>query len=115
MSAYALARLFNVTPGPSIVEYLKRIDATLQTFGGYFIIHGAKPETVEGVWTGDLIVIAFPDMMAARAWYGSPEYRAILPLRTNNADGEVILIDGVDRDHRATDILPPPMVLTSVP
>src|SRR5258707_14875887 len=115
MSAYALARLFNVTPGPSIVEYLKRIDATLQPFGGHFIIHGAKPEVVEGVWTGDLIVVTFPDMAAARAWYGSPDYRAILPLRLNNADGEGILIDGVDRNHRATDLLPPPLVLTSGP
>ena len=31
--------------------------------------------------------------------------QAILPLRTRNSDGEVLLIDGVDDDHKATDIL----------
>lgn len=42
---------------------------------------------------------------AARAWYASPAYQKVLPLRTRNSEGDVILIDGVGSDHRATDIL----------
>jgi uncharacterized protein (DUF1330 family) len=105
MEAYAIGHLRAVAMGPAIVEYLERIDATLQPFGGRFIVHGGPVEMLEGNWTGDLIVIAFPDQEKARAWYASPEYRAILPLRTQNAVGDVILVAGVPEGHRATDVL----------
>jgi uncharacterized protein (DUF1330 family) len=56
---------------------------------------------------GDLIVISFPNLEQARGWYESAAYQAIIGLRTRNAAGTVFLIDGVDDDHRGTDILPP--------
>lgn len=34
-----------------------------------------------------------------------PAYRAILPLRTDNAEGAVIIVDGVSANHRAIDAL----------
>jgi uncharacterized protein (DUF1330 family) len=105
MSSYAIAHLRKVTMGPQIVEYLQRIDATLQPFNGRFLVHGGKVEVLEGSWSGDLIVIEFPDRERAHAWYRSPAYQEILPLRTNNAQGDVFLVDGVSRDHRATDVL----------
>ncbi|REG45991.1 DUF1330 domain-containing protein (plasmid) [Paracoccus versutus] len=108
MTSYAVARLHQVEMGPDIVAYLEAIDATLAPFGGRFVIHGGDKEQLEGAWPGDLIVIGFPDRVAARAWYASPAYRAILPLRTRNSQGDVILIDGVGDDHRATDILSQP-------
>jgi uncharacterized protein (DUF1330 family) len=105
MPAYAIGHLHSVEMGPEIIAYLERIDATLKPFGGRFIIHGGVPEQVEGRWTGDLIVIEFPDRASVRAWYDSPAYQAILPLRTGHASGEVIFVDGVSADHRATDVL----------
>jgi hypothetical protein len=41
----------------------------------------------------------------AAQWYESPAYQAILPLRADNSVGTVLLVDGVDDDHRATDVL----------
>lgn len=105
MTSYAVAHLRDVQLGPDIVAYLQAIDATLAPFGGRFLIHGGEKELLEGTWPGDLIVIGFPDRAAARAWYASPAYQAILPLRTGNSTGDIILIDGVGDDHRATDIL----------
>ncbi|WP_274628796.1 DUF1330 domain-containing protein [Arvimicrobium flavum] len=105
MTAYAVANLRNVNVGPDIVEYLARIDTTLAPFGGRFIIHGGPKTVLEGDWTGDLIVIAFPDRFSAEAWYASPAYRAILPLRTKNSYGDTMIVDGVDADHKATDVL----------
>jgi uncharacterized protein (DUF1330 family) len=105
MPAYAVGHLHDVNVGPEIVEYLHRIDETLAPFGGRFIIHGGPVTILEGSWSGDLIVIAFPDMKNARAWYESPIYRQILPLRTNNSRGDVFFIEGVDADHKATDVL----------
>lgn len=105
MTAYAMANLHDVELCDDIVEYLERIDGTLMPFGGHFIVHGARPDVREGDWRGDLIMIAFPDLAAARAWYTSDAYQRILPLRMRHSRGPVILVDGVDEYHRATDIL----------
>jgi len=60
---------------------------------------------LEGTNPGTLIVIEFPDRAHAEEWYRSPAYQAILPLRTENTNSAVFMIEGVDRDHRATDVL----------
>jgi uncharacterized protein (DUF1330 family) len=105
MSGYAVAHMHEVSMGQPIVEYLERIDATLAPFGGHFIVHGGQVEVLEGSWPGALIVIEFPDRDQASAWYCSDAYQAIVTLRTGNSRSDVILVDGVGRDHRATDIL----------
>jgi uncharacterized protein (DUF1330 family) len=105
MKAYAIGNLGRVKMGPPIVTYLERIDATLTPFGGRFLIHGGDKEVLEGNWSSDLIVIEFPDLDRARRWYASPAYQEIVPLRRENADGAVILLEGVGEDHVATDIL----------
>ena len=61
MAAYALAHVRQVMIGPPIEEYLRRIDATLEPFGGRFIVHGGRTEVLEGSWSGDLIILEFPD------------------------------------------------------
>ena len=105
MTAYAVAHMRQVTMGPPIVEYLRRIDATLAPFGGRFLVHGGEAEPVEGNWPGHLIVIGFPSRGQARAWYHSDAYQQILALRTDNSSSDVIIADGVGPGHRATDVL----------
>lgn len=105
MTAYAVAHMRHVTPGPWIVEYLEKIDATLAPFGGRFLVHGGEVEVVENDWLGHLIVIEFPDRRHVRDWYNSPAYRAILALRTGNSQSDVIFVDGVEHPHKATDVL----------
>jgi uncharacterized protein (DUF1330 family) len=92
MSTFAVAHLHEVKMGVEIVEYLKRIDATLAPYCGHFVLHGGRYERLEGDWRGDLIAIEFPNRDLARAWYRSDAYQAILPLRTGNSIGDVILI-----------------------
>lgn len=105
MTAYAVGelRVPEVTTG--IRDYLARIDATLAPFGGQFLIHGGRKYHLEGTTDDDLIVIAFPDLETARAWYASPAYQDIIPLRRQGAEGAIYLIDGVGPEHRAIDIL----------
>ena len=104
-TGYAVAHLTSTSMGPEIAEYVSRIDATLEPFGGRSVIHGGPMDALEGDCPGDLVVIAFPDRQHARDWYHSPAYRAILPLRTANAAGWVALVDGVGVRHAAPDIL----------
>ena len=105
MPALAVAHMRSVHVGPAIVEYLERIDDTLKPFSGRFILHGGWKECVEGSWVGDLIIIEFPDLQQLRAWYASEAYRAILPLRTQNSEADIIFVETELPEHRATDVL----------
>ena len=105
MTTYAVGHLRNVDVNADIVAYLQKIDPTLAPFGGYFIIHGGEKTVLEGGFSSDLIVIAFPDHASAQNWYGSDAYRANSACAAAGSRGDVFLIDGVDRDHKATDIL----------
>jgi uncharacterized protein (DUF1330 family) len=107
MAAYAICHVRRVTMGPPIVEYLHRIDATLAPFHGRFVVHGGSVEVLEGAWVGHLIIIEFPNLEAARGWYRSAAYQAIVRLRTDHSEGECIIVEGVAAGHRATDILHP--------
>ena len=105
MTAYAVAHLRSVDKNAEIVEYLQRIDATLAPFGGHFIVQGAAPSELEGDAPGTPIVIEFPSVERARAWYDSSAYRQILPLRTRNSAGIAALVEGVPNGYRAVDKL----------
>jgi uncharacterized protein (DUF1330 family) len=109
MKSYAIGILAQVEPGPAIVEYLQRIDATLAPYGGRFLVHGADADVREGADPGAMIVIEFPDRAGAGEWYGSAAYGEILALRTENAVSTVLLLDGVEEPHRATDVLGAPL------
>lgn len=105
MTAYAIAHLQDVSLGPEIASYLQRIDATLAPFEGRFLVHGATPEVVEGPWPGDLVIVVFPDIEKARAWYASPAYQDILPLRSEHSRSVAMLVEGVAEGYKATDVL----------
>lgn len=109
MTAYAVAIIHETRLGPEIRRYLELIDETLKPFSGHYRIHGGPYETVEGDWRGDLVIIEFPDLEQARAWYHSENYQAIKSLRVANTRGELFLVDGVPDGHRGIDILQPRM------
>lgn len=98
-AAYAIAHLRTPQINPDVLEYLERIQATLDPFGGRFLVHGATVEIKEGPWPGTIVVIQFPGIDEPRAWYDSAAYQDILPLRTNHIDGEAIIVEGVDADY----------------
>ena len=100
-----VAILNDVVMGDDVTEYLQRIDSTVAPFEGHFVIHGGPPSVREGKWNGDLIILRFPTSDGARRWYDSDAYQAIAPLRADNSRGTVALFEGVDTEHRATNIL----------
>jgi|AutmiccommunBRH9_1029481.scaffolds.fasta_scaffold04416_4 uncharacterized protein (DUF1330 family) len=52
-------------------------------------------ETVEGADADGVVILSFPDMAAAKAWYTSPEYTAARAHRFQAADYRVIMVEGV--------------------
>lgn len=105
MTAYAVANLRRVDRNAEIREYLLRIDETLAPFGGRFLVHGRQPQLVDGNLPGVVVIIEFPGRAAAHAWYDSPAYQAILPLRTRNCDGGAVIVDGVPAGYRAASLV----------
>ncbi|MGW4243670.1 DUF1330 domain-containing protein [Nocardia sp. NPDC004722] len=106
MPAYAIATLWDVDVNAEIVEYLERIDATLEPFGGKFIVHGGpRQRVIEGPANANVIVIEFPDYEAVNGWYESAAYQEILPLRTRNCASVALLTDNCGENHVATDVL----------
>ncbi|KOU13286.1 DUF1330 domain-containing protein [Streptomyces sp. WM6368] len=102
MTAYAIAHLRPETMNEDILRYIETMQSTLDPFGGRFLVHGKEVEVLEGPFPGTVVVLGFPDIERARAWYASDAYRAILPLRTNHMAGEVILVEGVPADYDAS-------------
>ncbi|MED5524918.1 DUF1330 domain-containing protein [Gallaecimonas pentaromativorans] len=51
--------------------------------------------TLEGPEAEGAVVLAFPDMAAARAWYDSPAYTEARAHRLKGADYRVLLVEGV--------------------
>jgi uncharacterized protein (DUF1330 family) len=95
MPAYAIAHLRTPNINDEVLEYIERIQATLDPFGGRFLVHGAQVEVMEGEWPGTVVVLEFPSGEDAHAWYDSPAYKEILPLRTRNIDGDTLIVRGV--------------------
>lgn len=96
MTAYAVG---NLRPTghlhDEVLDYMERIQSTLDPFAGRFLVHGATLEVREGEWPGALVVIGFPTIGEARAWYESDAYQELVPLRTRHMAGDVVLVDGV--------------------
>ncbi len=67
--AYAVGYLRDVVFGDDIIRYMREIDATLEPFGGEFIVHGGHIEAVEGEWDGALVIIRFRPT-ACQPWVG---------------------------------------------
>lgn len=102
MKGYAIGILSAVNINQEILHYLREIDSTLEPHEGKFLVHGGVAEYREGLEIGNPIVIEFPTIGHARDWYESDEYARILPLRSRNAQGSILLIEGVPESYLAS-------------
>jgi uncharacterized protein (DUF1330 family) len=95
MPAYVIAEIEIHDPA-TYEEYRKRVPATIEKYGGRYLIRGGAVETREGGWRPKrLAVVEFPSMDRARAWYDSPEYTAARAIRERSASGKLIFVEGV--------------------
>jgi uncharacterized protein (DUF1330 family) len=76
-------------------EYRKAVRATLEAFGGKFLVRGGPPKLLEGEWPHTrLVIIEFLSREAAEGWYRSPEYQRIIGLRHGNSAGNLVIVEG---------------------
>jgi uncharacterized protein (DUF1330 family) len=75
-------------------EYRKAVPATVEAFGGKFIVRGGALKLLEGEWPHPrLVIIEFPSREAAEGWYASPEYQKIIGLRHNSSAGNLVIVE----------------------
>ena len=75
--------------------YKKLTPASLIPYQGKFIVRGGQTETLEGDWQpGRMVVLEFPTVELAKAWWSSPEYAPAKDLRQKNATTKMLLVEG---------------------
>jgi uncharacterized protein (DUF1330 family) len=95
MKGYVIANI-EVRDPEGYEAYRSRTADVVAKYGGRFLVRGGTVEIREGdPGIARFVVLEFPDMDAARAFYDSPDYQAILPHRTANAEGTLFLVEGV--------------------
>jgi uncharacterized protein (DUF1330 family) len=97
MAAYMIVQE-NMTGGDQapFEEYRKQVIATFAPYGGKFLARGGKLTVLEGEWPHQrTVILEFPSREKAEAWYHSPAYQKILPLRLKCMTANFIVIDGV--------------------
>lgn len=94
MTAYAIFIRETTTDPAELATYGEKVQAAraghemraLVRYGAFEVLEG---DPVEGV-----VVLEFPTIAAARAWYDSPEYQAALVHRLAGAKYRVVVVEG---------------------
>jgi len=72
-------------------EYCSRVPATVTPWGGTVIMRGTRTAVLTGKHSyTDTVLIRFPDAQSITGWHDSPEYQALIPVRTEGADVVII-------------------------
>ena len=85
---------FELTDPEGIKPYSQQVDGTFAPFSGRYVVRGGKTVSLEGEPPKRIVVIAFDSMEQAQAWYNSPAYQAIRPIRHQSAKSRVYLVEG---------------------
>jgi uncharacterized protein (DUF1330 family) len=76
-------------------DYKKLTPASLVPFDGKFVVRGGQAETLEGSWSpGRLVVLEFPSLDKAKAWWSSEGYAPAKALRQSASTTEMIVVEG---------------------
>ena len=77
-------------------EYKKLAAPTVTAYGGRYVARGGTVEVLEGDWLPNrLVLLEFPSLAQAQAWYTSQEYSAAKEIRHRTAKSSMLLVAGV--------------------
>ncbi len=94
MPAYLIADV-DVKDPETYRTYSAQVPATIEQFGGKFLVRGGASRVLEGDWAPHrTVVLEFPDMETLDRWYNSEAYSAILGIRESAAVSSVFVVEG---------------------
>ena len=77
-------------------NYKQMVPPSLAAYGGKFLVRGGEVGTLEGTWSPKrLVILEFPSVERAKAWWGSTEYADAKALRQATARTQMIVVEGV--------------------
>jgi uncharacterized protein (DUF1330 family) len=78
-------------------EYGVKIQPLLKKHGGRHLARARRMETLEGTapLPSVIVVLEFPTMEHARAWYRDSEYAPLIKLRQGGSEVKLILVEGI--------------------
>ena len=95
MAAYIIAEV-EITDPETYATYTAQTPGVIERYGGRFIVRGGNAELLEGDRPpARIVVIEFGDFAAARRFYDSPDYQAIIGIRQRAATSRLVLVQGV--------------------
>jgi uncharacterized protein (DUF1330 family) len=95
VAAYVIANI-NIEDPVRYEDYKHMVPGTLAAFGGRFIVRGGDVEVLEGNWRpGRLVIIQFPSVERARAWWNSQGYAEARALRQATSTGTLLILEGL--------------------
>jgi uncharacterized protein (DUF1330 family) len=95
MSAYLIVEV-DVHDPDRYDGYKRLVPPSLEPYGGKFVVRGGEVQPLEGGWDPKrLVVIEFPSMERARAWYDSKEYAEAKALRHSTSRARIVVVTGV--------------------
>ncbi len=95
MPAYLIG-IFETDEPEKLREYQARVPEVIAQYGGRYVVRGGEHEVLEGQPPGSrYVVVEFADRKQAKRFYNSPEYQAIVGLRTGASHGFLSAVDGV--------------------
>jgi uncharacterized protein (DUF1330 family) len=95
---YLISEADTVTDPTAIKEYAAKVNETLAPFDGHyhFVVRGGETESLDGdAPPKGIVVIVFDTSEHAHAWYNSPAYAAIRPIRLAAVKGRMFIVKGV--------------------
>ncbi len=97
MSAYVIYQGEVLDPA-RYDEYRVKAAVSVANAGGRYVVRGGDIDVLEGdAPPGRTVVLEFPDMAAARAWYDGEEYTAARAIRAGAARARMYVVDGYDQ------------------
>lgn len=96
MSAYIVVQV-DIKDPERFEDYRVMVPASLEVYGGKFLVRGGAMEALEGDWIPRrLVVIEFESVEQAKRWWDSEEYREARDLRQATADTQMIVVEGYE-------------------
>ncbi|MEM7238927.1 MAG: DUF1330 domain-containing protein [Pseudomonadota bacterium] len=94
-SGYVIGQM-QITDPVQYEEYRAHVVATVEAHGGEFLVRGGPQSVKEGTPAGPRsVILRFPSVEAAQAWYHSSAYQQIIPLRQGASTGVLTIVEGV--------------------
>jgi len=94
--AYLIAET-EITDRAAFQKYAERVPETLAPFRDsfHYVVRGGKTQALEGQPPKSIVVLAFDSTEKALAWYNSPAYAAIKPIRQGVAVSRMFMAEGL--------------------